>query len=85
VTTFRAGTLIELHRQLQDAAKVLTQVAYEIGAYLPSVVPDEPPSELVILVAEHDRVHFVSDLSGCANMVDAARKAFDQHGGGETA
>jgi hypothetical protein len=42
---------------------------YEIGAYLPSVVPDEPPSELVILVAEHDRVHFVSDLSRCMDAV----------------
>ena len=85
MTTFPAGTLIDLHRHLQDAANVLTQVAYEIGAYLPSVVPDEPPSELMILVAEHDRAHFVSNLSRCANAVDAVRKAFEQDGGGKAA
>jgi hypothetical protein len=85
VTTFPAGRLIDLHRQLQDAANVLMQVAYEIGAYLPSVVPDAPPSELVILVSEHDRVHFVADLSHCIRAADAVRNALDKNGGGNAA
>jgi len=43
-------------------------------------MPNEPMSEVVILISDHDRSRFASALSRCGNAVDAGRKVFDQHG-----
>ena len=85
MTSFPAPTLIDLHEQLQGAATTLARVANELSAYVPKALPNEPLSDVVILVSDHDRSRFVSALSLCANVVDAARKAFGQHGGGRAA
>jgi hypothetical protein len=86
MSTIPADRLIELHEQLQGAANTLARVANEVSAYVPpKALPNEPLSDIVILVSDHDRTRFVSALSLCANVVDAARKAFDQHGGGRAA
>ena len=82
MTTFSAGELIELQKQLREAAKTLARVADQIGVYIPSVAPDEPSGELVILISDYDSGQFVAALSRCAGAVDAMRKALDQDGGG---
>jgi len=85
VSTFPAATLIELHKQLREATNALVRIADEIGVYIPSVAPDAPPSELVILVSDHDRMHFAAGLSRCIGAADAVRKAFEPDGGGRAA
>lgn len=85
MSTIPADRLIDLHEQLQGAATTLARVANELAAYVPKAMPNEPLTEVVILVSAHDRSRFVSALSLCAGAVDAARKAFDQHGGGRAA
>lgn len=45
MSTFPAGTLIELHKQLWEGANALVRIADEIGVYIPSAAADAPPSE----------------------------------------
>jgi hypothetical protein len=85
MTAFPAPTLIDLQEQLRAAATALGRVVNELTAYVPKAFPTEPLSDVVVLVSDHDSSRFLSALSQCASVVDAARKAFEQDGGGREA
>jgi hypothetical protein len=56
------------------------RVANELGAYVPKAMPNEPMSEVVILISAHDRSRFASPLSRYGKRRRCGAQGFDQHG-----
>jgi hypothetical protein len=76
MTTFLAETIVALHERIQEAADILTRVAHDLVACVPTK-PEAPLGEIGVETPEDLRAQLQLALSRCIDTVKAVRGVLD--------